>query len=126
MITVYLVDDQASARTGLRLRLGLEPDLVVIGEASDAEYALVEIADLRPAVIVMDVAMPGMDGIMATEQLQTSVPGVGVVMLSLYDDADTRDRSFAAGANAFVSKQDSDDALLVAIRAAGKGPEVRE
>jgi two-component system, NarL family, response regulator NreC len=120
-ITVYLIDDQAATRTGLRMRLGLESDLEIVGDAADAEIALKHIAQVRPDVIVMDVAMPGMDGIMATEQLRTSVPETAVVILSLYDDADTQSRSLEAGAWAFVSKQATDTQLLDAIRSASTG-----
>lgn len=119
MITIFVVDDQDSTRTGLRLRIGLEDDLTIVGEAGDADAALAQVALLRPDVVVMDVAMPGVDGISATIELLVRMPEVAVVMLSLHDDQLTREAAADAGAVAFVGKQEPDDKLLAAIRMAG-------
>lgn len=100
------------------MRLGLEPDLAVVGEAADGEAALRMAQLLAPNVVIMDVQMPGMDGIAATEQLRRASPGCAVVMFSLYDDAHTRSRAADAGACGFVCKAHMDDALVDAIRAA--------
>src|SRR5918992_95418 len=96
MISIFVVDDQDSTRTGLRLRIGLEDNLTIIGEAGDADSALAQIAALRPDVVVMDVAMPGVDGISATVELRARMPEVAVVMLSLHDDGATREAAAAA------------------------------
>ncbi|HEY0606139.1 MAG TPA: response regulator transcription factor [Herpetosiphonaceae bacterium] len=116
MIKLLLVDDQPSVRMGLRMRLSLEADVTIVGEAGDGEAALSLAQTLHPDVIVMDVQMPRMDGISATAALRTLAPGAGVVLLSLYDDAVTRARGQEAGALAFIQKQGTMDALLTAIR----------
>ncbi len=104
MIRLLIVDDQVVARQGLRMRLELEPDVSVVGEAGDGEAAVELSASLRPDVVVMDIEMPGMDGISATRALQTAAHRPTVVMLSLYDDAATQRRAQEAGAAAFVAK----------------------
>ena len=118
MISVFVVDDQDFARNGLRLRLGLEEDLTLVGEASDACSALSQIPALQPEVVLMDMVMPGVDGISATSQLAGTMPGVAIVMLSLYDDLEVRANAERAGAVAFVSKREPDEVLLAAIRSA--------
>jgi DNA-binding NarL/FixJ family response regulator len=115
-IRLVLVDDRAAVRRGLRMRLALEPDLEIVGEADRGPAALPLVAALQPHVVLMDVEMPGGDGIVATQQLLAEVPGVAVVMLSLYDDPATVSRSLHAGAAAFVPKHRVDDLLLPTIR----------
>ena len=118
MIRVLLVDDQQNIRRGLRMRLGLEPDLTVVGEAGDGEAALRIAGLVAPDVVLMDVEMPVLDGISATASLRKTQPRCSIVMLSLYDDAQTRERAAAAGACAFVAKTKMDESLMSAIRAA--------
>ncbi|MBA2277039.1 MAG: response regulator transcription factor [Chloroflexia bacterium] len=118
MITLLLVDDQPTTRLGLRMLLGLEPDITVVGEAGDGGAALDLARTLKPDVIVMDVAMPGMDGIAATWALRTVAPNSAVVILSLQDDAATRKRARDAGAFAFVAKHQQHTALLGELRQA--------
>lgn len=125
MIRVLLVDDQKNIRRGLRMRLGLEPDLTVVGEAGDGEAALRMARLVAPDVVLMDVEMPVLDGIAATERLRQAEPRCSVVMLSLYDDAQTRARAAAAGACAFVAKTRMDESLLDAIRAAIRSSDCR-
>ncbi len=105
MIRVLLVDDQAVVRRALRVRFHLEPDLQVVGEASTGSEALTLAQTLTPDVVLMDIAMPGMDGIEATAALHRVVPQSAVVLLSNHDDAQTRGRAQAAGAVAFVEKR---------------------
>jgi DNA-binding NarL/FixJ family response regulator len=120
MIKVLLVDDQPSVRQGLKMRLALEPDLTVAGEASNGMEALELTQSLTPDVVVMDVEMPEMDGITATERLREMSPHVTVVMLSIHGDAATRARARAAGAAAFVEKQGAVETLLAEIRRAAQ------
>lgn len=115
---ILLVDDQPTIRRGLRMRLELEPWLTVVGEASCGPEAVRAAAETGPDVVVMDVVMPGGDGIEATVALLTADPRVRVVVLSLYDDEATRAAAARAGAVAFVAKHDPQGALLDAIRAA--------
>jgi DNA-binding NarL/FixJ family response regulator len=122
-IEVLLVDDEPSILRGLRMRLGLESDICVVGEAADGYTAVDMASRLSPDVVLMDVNMPVMDGIAATRELATRAPGSAVVILSMHDDHDTADRALAAGAVAFIAKQQIDNALLAAIRAAAQNKE---
>jgi DNA-binding NarL/FixJ family response regulator len=115
-ISIVLVDDQATVRRGLRMRLALEPDVEVVGEAESGEVALELVRALSPDVVLMDVKMPGMDGIAATAALRATDPHVAVVILSLYDDLWTQTRAREAGAAAFVAKHRAMTALLATIR----------
>jgi DNA-binding NarL/FixJ family response regulator len=118
MIRVLVVDDQSVVRRGLRVRFHLEPDLQVVGEASTGREALSLAQTLTPDVVLMDIAMPEMDGIETTAALRRMAPQSVVVILSIHDDAQTRERAQAAGAVAFVEKRGATDALLSAIRLA--------
>ena len=116
MIRLVLVDDQPHVRQGLRMRLALEPDVAVVGEAADGAEAVRLAEAEHPDVVVMDVVMPGMDGIAATEALRALLPCCAVVIHSLHDDSRTQARAWAAGAAAFVAKRGAADSLLAAIR----------
>ena len=122
IIKLLLVDDQPAVRRGLRMRLGLEPDFLIAGEADDGTSALALMRELRPDVVVMDAQMPRMDGIIATVALRAAFPGTAVVILSLHDDEATRKQAVIAGATAFLSKQASDTALVEVLRWAVKRP----
>jgi DNA-binding NarL/FixJ family response regulator len=124
MIRILLADDQPTVRKGLRMRLSVEPELDVVGEAADGASAVSLAKDLAPDVVLMDVEMPGLDGISATEQLRQEAPNCSVIVLTIHDDARTRERAHNAGAAAFVAKQEIDRSLLDAIRtAAGRDDE---
>ena len=115
-IRLILVDDEHRVRQGLRMRISAEPDLEVVGEAADGEAAVRLAERLRPDVVVMDLHMRGLNGFEATRRLRERVPGAVIVMLSLQDDARTREDAAAAGAIAFVGKQEGSDRLLAVIR----------
>jgi DNA-binding NarL/FixJ family response regulator len=121
LIKLLLVDDQPAVRHGLRMRLALEPDVAVVGEAADGAAALRAVQTLAPDVVVMDVVMGEMDGLAATAALGVGGPAPAVVVLSLYDDAATRRRALEAGAAAFVGKHETAEVLLAAIRRAAGG-----
>jgi DNA-binding NarL/FixJ family response regulator len=118
MIRLVLVDDQATVRQGLKMRLLLEPDMTVVGEASSGKEALALVPRLCPDVVLMDIEMPDMDGITATTTLHRIVPQSVTVMLSIHSDNVTRARAQMAGAKAFVEKLGSTEELLAAIRQA--------
>ena len=116
MITLLLVDDDALVRETLRIRLSLEPDLLVLDEAEDGQEALNLAEALHPDIVVMDVRMPGMGGIAATERLHEIVPSIVVVMCSNCKRSDIEAQAIAAGAAAFVDKMAPVDHLLNVIR----------
>jgi DNA-binding NarL/FixJ family response regulator len=120
MITILLVDDQSIVRQGLRMKLALEPDVFVVGETASGEEALALATHLQPDVVLMDIELPLMDGIVTTAKLRAVAPGCAVVILSLYDDAKTRALAQAAGAAAFVGKQEPGETLLATIRRAAR------
>ena len=120
MITLLLVEDELLVRHGLRMWLEREANVTVVGEASDGAEAITLAQALLPDVVLMDISMPTMDGIAATDALHIMVPHSAVVLLSLYDDATTRARAYAAGAVAFVGKQEGVRALQAAIQQAAR------
>lgn len=122
-IRVLLVDDQPSVRRGLMMRLQIEPDITVVGEASDGAAALRAVEVLSPDVLVMDYEMPRMTGIEAAEALQDAGAEVQVVMLSIHDSARVRRDAERAGVRSFVAKHEPSEHLLAAIRDAARGDE---
>ncbi len=116
MINIFLVDDLPDVRQMIKMRLALEPDMQIVGEAERADKALELVPQLKPDVVIMDIRMPEVSGIEATQALKEIAPQSPVVVLSLYDDPNTRSQAKAAGAVAFIAKQDPEEVLLAAIR----------
>jgi DNA-binding NarL/FixJ family response regulator len=116
-VGILLIDDQWVVRQGLRMLFQLEPGATVIGEAATALDGLSLAAALGPHVVVMDVEMPGMDGITATSLLMDKQPRCMVIVLTIHNDPVTRARALAAGAWAFVEKERPAE-LQVALRRA--------
>jgi two-component system response regulator DesR len=98
------------------MRLGLEPDLSVVGEAEDGQTAIDLVSVLSPEVIVLDLEMPGMDGIATAQALRTIAPEGVVIILSIHGDIAARRRALAVGAMEFVEKNAGIEPLLAAIR----------
>ena len=121
-----LVDDRPTVRRGLRIWLALESELEVVGEAGSGSEAISLARALRPDVVLMDVIMPGMDGISATAALRSVAPRSAVVILTLRDDAATRARALEVGAAAFVAKHRMEETLLAEIRRAAMAHEGKE
>jgi DNA-binding NarL/FixJ family response regulator len=121
-ISVLVVDDNASVRRGLCMRLEREAGLAVAGAAGDGEEALELARRLQPDVVVLDLLLPDIDGFGVTERLRATAPRPATVLLSLYDSEVNRARAQAAGAAAFVGKQEPMEALLGAIRRAAPCP----
>ncbi len=116
MIRIVLVDDEPAVRRGLKMRLELTKEMRVVGEVGDGATALQQIMEWAPDVVIMDIELPGCDGISLTKQLRAVNAGATVLILSMHDDSETRARATAAGAAKFVSKHEGTDALLKAIR----------
>jgi pilus assembly protein CpaE len=115
-IRVLVVDDIPETRDHLTKLLGFESDIEVIGSASSGREAIQMASKLRPDVVLMDINMPDMDGITATEQLNTAAPSSAVVMMSVQGEADYLRRSMLAGAREFLVKPFSSDELTASIR----------
>ena len=124
MIRVLLVDDQALLRMGFRLVLDAEPDLEVVGEAGDGRTALEQSAALRPDVVLMDVRMPGMNGIEATEKLVAEHPEIRVLILTTFDLDEYAFAALRAGASGFLLKDAKPAELAAAIRSVASGDAV--
>ena len=115
-IKVLIVDDIPETRDHLSKLLGFEPDVEVVGAAAGGLEAIEMAKTLTPDVVLMDINMPGMDGITATEQLAGEVPTAAVVMMSVQGEADYLRRSMLAGAREFLVKPFSSDELTASIR----------
>ncbi len=121
-IRVLIVDDQALARTGLRMVLEVEPDLVVVGEATDGEEAVAMAALTTPDVILMDVRMPHMDGLEATRRIvRKDEPGPQVLVLTTFDLDEYVYEALLAGASGFVLKDIPPEQLVEAIHVVASG-----
>ena len=121
MISILVVDDQTIVREGLRSMLALEPDLKVVGEAENGEQAVRLVLRWVPQVVLMDVRMPGMDGLTALERIKSVSPRTSVIMVTLYDDPDYLLRAIAAGAAGYVLKDASREELVRAVRITAEG-----
>ncbi|MGH2474760.1 MAG: response regulator, partial [Candidatus Limnocylindrales bacterium] len=120
-IRVLLVDDHAMVRRGMRDFLGLHDDLEVIGEAADGAGAIEEAAALQPDVVVMDLMLPGVDGIEATATIKAAQPSIEIVALTSFVDEARAIAAIEAGASGFLLKDAEADELAAAIRAAAAG-----
>jgi DNA-binding NarL/FixJ family response regulator len=120
-IRVLIVDDQALVRAGFRMILEAQPDLEVVGEAGDGSAAIDAVRTLRPDVVLMDVRMPGVDGIEATRRLtEAGVPGK-IVILTTYDLDEYVFDALAAGASGFLLKHVPPEELVRGVRVAASG-----
>jgi len=120
-IRVLIVDDHAMVRRGMRDFLDLHDDLDVVGEAGDGLAALDATEALRPDVVVMDLMLPGLDGIAATAELKARYPAVEVVAITSFIEEDRITAAIEAGASGFLLKDAEADDLAAAIRAAHTG-----
>ena len=123
-VSVVLADDQALMRMGFRMILKAEDDIEVVGEASDGTSALAQARALRPDVILMDVRMPGMNGIEATELIARECPGTRVLILTTFDLDEYAFAGLRAGASGFLLKDTRPTELAEAIRTVASGEAV--
>jgi DNA-binding NarL/FixJ family response regulator len=122
-ITCLIVDDHEVVREGLRLSLSRAPNIRVVGEASDGESAIALAERRRPNVVIMDVRMPGMDGLQATKQISDKFPDVAVLIFTAYSERSLLSRGLESGAKGYILKEAPHQTLLRAIEkvAAGDG-----
>ena len=120
-IQVLLVDDHAILRAGLRALLSVYSDIQVVGEAADGIEALARVAELTPDVVVMDIAMPGVNGLVATRQILQAHPKTKILILTQYDNKEYVLPLMKIGAAGYVLKQAVDTDLVTAIRAVARG-----
>ncbi|MDX1686535.1 MAG: response regulator transcription factor [Candidatus Promineifilaceae bacterium] len=120
-VNVLIVDDHPMFRQGLRDLVETDPNLSVLGEASDGETALTMAAEMEPNVILMDINLPTINGLQVTRKLKDQSPEINVVMITGYDDAEQVFHAFRAGASAYCPKDVSPQALLETIYAVHDG-----
>src|SRR5208337_2609255 len=120
-ITILLAEDHTIVREGFRKMLELESDLQVVGEAQDGRQAVALVKKLRPAVVLMDIAMPLLNGLEATRQVLKAVPATKVVILSAHNDDAYVQSATESGAVGFLLKQTSAHDVCRAIREVQKG-----
>ncbi len=118
---LLLVDDHAVVRSGLRMLLGAERDVDIVGEASTAAEALRAAEQTKPDVILMDIGLPDMSGIDATREIKKKFPKMAIVALTIHEDEEYFFKMLEAGASGYVPKRAAPEELLTAIRAAAGG-----
>ena len=122
-ITCLIVDDHEVVREGLRLSLSRASHIRVIGEASDGADAISLVERRKPDVVVLDVRMPGMDGLEATKEILKKVPGTAVLIFTAFSERALLDRALDSGARGYILKEAPHDDLLRAIDRIGQGGE---
>ena len=118
---ILLADDHTIFRYGLRAMLSSLPEYEVVGEATTGEEAVALTAELRPDVILMDVQMPGKGGIEATRRILETSPGVGVIVVTMFEDDDSVFAAMRAGARGYVLKGADKEEVLTVVRAVARG-----
>jgi two-component system response regulator NreC len=121
MVDILLVDDHTVIRAGLRLVLERHSDFHVVGEAADGREGVAEAGRLRPDVVVMDLAMPNLNGMEAARQIVANSPGIAIVVLSMHSDEEYVLRALKSGARAYVLKESAEADLIAAVRAVTSG-----
>jgi DNA-binding NarL/FixJ family response regulator len=120
-IKVFLADDHAVVRDGLRFILGTQADMEVVGEAATGRQAVEQVIQTKPDVVVMDIAMPELNGIEATREILRSCPSTHVVILSMHSTREHISRAFQAGALGYILKESADEEVVIASRAVHAG-----
>ncbi len=124
LIRVLIVDDHALVRRSLQTLLNKAPDMVVVGAAANGVDALEQAAALKPDLILMDISMPRMDGVTATQRILNTTSSVRILILSMYADAALTLRAFKVGAHGVLIKTTATEELLPAIRQVISGERV--
>jgi DNA-binding NarL/FixJ family response regulator len=114
--TVFVVDDHPLLRQGLALLINREPDLIVCGEAEEAQAAMSAIAAKKPDILIADISLNGPDGLDLLKSLRTLYPDLPVLILSMHDESIYAERALRARANGYIMKQEATEKVLVAVR----------
>jgi DNA-binding NarL/FixJ family response regulator len=120
-VSILIADDHALFRDGLRALFNSVPDVEVVGEAATGEEAVSRASDLRPDVVLMDIQMPGLNGIEATRRILGASPHTGVVVVTMFEDDDSVFAAMRAGARGYVLKGANQDEILKVIHAVASG-----
>jgi two-component system response regulator NreC len=120
-IRILMVDDHAIMREGIRALLGIHDDIEVVGEASEGREAVEKAQELMPDMVIMDIAMPGMDGLEATRRIRKKTPKIKVLILTQHDNKEYILSVIKAGASGYVPKRALGSELVSAIRAVRQG-----
>lgn len=118
---VLIADDHGVVRQGLRALLGKSPEIAVVGEAADGREAVRLAAELRPNIVIMDIAMPLLNGVDATAQILADAPDVKVIMLSMHSDESYILRALTAGAKGYLLKDSAEGDILPAVQTVAQG-----
>jgi DNA-binding NarL/FixJ family response regulator len=120
-IHVLIADDHTLFRSGLRALLNLFPDIQVVGEASSGEEAVDKTIELQPDIVLMDIQMPGVNGIEATRQIANRSPKTGVIVVTMFEDDSSVFSAMRAGARGYILKDAGEEEVLRAIRGVASG-----
>jgi len=120
-LRIFLADDHAVVREGLKTLINGQPDMIVIGEAGDGETAWQQARECLPDIVIMDITMPGLNGVLATTRLKRACPQIKVLTLSVHDDTSYLRQLLTAGAAGYLLKHAAADDLIQAIRIVAAG-----
>jgi len=120
-LRILIVDDHTIVRSGIRLLLETEPGIVVVGEAVNGKQALILAEDLQPNIILMDIAMPEMDGLEATRQIKERFPEINIVILTMHRSDEYFFELLKAGASGYILKTADTDELIQAVHTTSRG-----
>lgn len=120
-IRVLIADDHGVMRAGLRAMLEIDPSIEVLGEAANGEEAIQLAGELHPDIVILDIGMPGIDGIETTRRLKKLFPNMQVLILSVYEDQSLLQGAIRAGASGFVIKRAAGEELMDALQAVSQG-----
>ena len=120
-LRVLIAEDHATVREGIKLLVNAQPDMEVVGEADDGDVAFKEAARLEPDIVLMDISMPGENGLRATKKLRQKFPAIKILMLTRHSDDGYLQQLIGAGANGYVLKQSAPNELINAIRVVADG-----
>ena len=119
-ISILVADDHGLVRSGARTLLERQPGWKVIGEAADGREAVLKAKELQPDIVVLDIGMPGLNGLDATRRILRILPRTKILILTMHDDQELMQRTVLAGALGYVLKSDAEEDLVSAVRALAK------